>query len=210
MNFSSFNLGTNLLDTLKSNHIIDTTEIQTSSLPILLKGGSGILVAPTGTGKTLCYVLPIINNIDFTNTNLEAIIISPTKELARQIYSNLLIYCQCDSRIKCNLLVGNEDIAKQENKLRASKPKIIVGTIQRVLDLISKGVISKKIKTIVFDEADMLLDSGFLLTTEKLLNIVNSFDLQKILCSATLHESFANKLKKQLANCKVISTSTSI
>jgi ATP-dependent RNA helicase CshB len=154
--------------------------------------------------------LPVLNNIDLNLKKTQAIIILPTKELSRQIYNKLLEFKKDQSLLKICLLMGSFDIQEQIRSLKANPSQIIVGTVSRINDLIKNKTINKDIKTLVLDEADMLIDLGFIKQVNEIFQSVNSDSLQKIACSATTHESLSNSLKKYLGNTKVISNSKSI
>jgi ATP-dependent RNA helicase CshB len=154
--------------------------------------------------------LPILNNIDLEYKEVQALIVLPTKELARQVFSKLEEFKKNEPLLKTLLLVGNEDQKRQIDKLKCSKPQIVVGTIGKVHEFVKNKLITKKIKTFVLDEVDMLFDLGFKKIVDELFSAIDSNNLQKIVCSATAHESFAGQLKKHLKNTKVFSTSSSI
>jgi ATP-dependent RNA helicase CshB len=175
-----------------------------------LNDKSLIITSQTGSGKTLCYLLPILNRLDFTLNKVQAIIILPTKELARQIYSKINDFKANQPRLKCSLLIGNQDINQQQHNLRSHPGQIVVGTVSRVHDLLKNKSINHDIKTIVMDEADMLMDLGFIPQIVAILNIVNTPTLQKIACSATTHLSLANSFKNFLGNTTVVTSSNSI
>jgi ATP-dependent RNA helicase CshB len=210
MTFSSLNLKKYITSTLDKLHIQNLTDIQEKTIPLGLKKKSMVIVSRTGSGKTFCFLVPILNNLDFENKNTQAVIVVPTKELARQIYSKILLFKNFESMIRCTLLIGNEDVNRQIQSIKASKPQIIVGTPNRILELVENKTINKNIKTLVMDEFDMLIDLGFTQVVDKLFKQVNSIGLQKICCSATAHQSLANKFKKYLTNTEVISNNENI
>jgi ATP-dependent RNA helicase CshB len=196
------------LDRLK---IKEATPIQETALPYLLAGNSSIITSQTGSGKTLCYLLPILNKLEYENNNVQAIIILPTKELARQVYSRLLDFKNDDKLLKPSLIIGNGNLDQQLISLRKNPAQIVVGTTTRIIDLLHKKIFNPHlIKTIVLDEVDMLMDLGFANQVADIMNYVDTPTLQKIACSATTHESLSNKLAKYFKNTKVISTSKSI
>jgi ATP-dependent RNA helicase CshB len=210
MYFSGFNLEPFIKKTLSTLSISKATEIQEKTLPYLIKGKSLIITSCTGSGKTYCYLLPILNGIDFSIKKIQAIILLPTKELARQVYTKIIDFKKNEERLKATLLIGNMDINKQIQNVKSNPPQIIVGTVTRTLDLINKKIINRDISFFVIDEADMLLDLGFGKQVSQIFASINSFKLQKIACSATIHTSLANQFKNYLGNTIVVSSSESI
>jgi ATP-dependent RNA helicase CshB len=191
-------------------NLVELTPIQEEALPTVLNNKSAIITSQTGTGKTLCYLLPILNDINFETRKIQTIIVLPTKELARQVYSKVLDFKKEQSSLKSSLLIGNMDINIQQQQLRSNPPHIVIGTVTRVLDLLKNKTINRDVNKIVLDEVDMLLDLGFFNQINNIFSLINTFVLQKIACSATVHSSLANQLKKYFTNAKIFNTSTSV
>jgi ATP-dependent RNA helicase CshB len=210
MYFHELNIKYFIKQTLEQLHIKKLTKIQEEALPITLKHKSLIITSQTGSGKTYCYLIPILNTIDTTVKNTQAIIILPTKELARQVYSKILDFQKNEKSLKANLLIGNNDLIQQKKSIKSNPPHIIVGTSVRILELLKEKIINRDIKTIAFDEVDMLLDQGFVPQINEILSFVSTPDLQKIACSATTHESIANQFSKYFKDTKVVSINKSI
>jgi ATP-dependent RNA helicase CshB len=210
MYFNELNIRYFIKQTLEQNHIVKLTKIQEESLPFTLKNKSAIITGQTGSGKTLCYVLPILNTIDLTKKTTQAIIVVPTKELARQVYSKLLEFQVNEKLLRIGLIIGNSNLEQQKNQIKLNPPHIVVGTTVRILELIQQKIINRNIKTIALDEVDMLLDQGFAAQVNEILSFISSPDLQKIACSATTHESIANQFSKYFKDTKVISATKTI
>ncbi|GMO13518.1 MAG: DEAD/DEAH box helicase [Mycoplasmoidaceae bacterium] len=210
MYFSQLNIKYFIKKTLESLKIKELTKIQEESLPTTIKGKSVIITSQTGSGKTYCYLIPILNQIDLSQNRTQAIIILPTKELSRQVYSKILDFKKNESKIKIELLIGSNNIDEQKNKIKNNPPHIIIGTTVRIFELLQQKIINRNISVIAFDEVDMLLDQGFAKQIDDILSFTNSDSLQKIACSATTHESIANRFSNYFKNTKVISTSKSI
>jgi ATP-dependent RNA helicase CshB len=210
MYFSQLNIQywiKSICNQLKYNEL---TKIQELTIPQLLKDTSAIISSQTGSGKTLCYLIPILNKIVFENTT-QVLIVLPTKELARQIYSKLLQFKQIKNELKIGLAVGGGNYEDNKFNFKKNPPHIIVGTISKVLEIVNKKFIDRaKINTLVVDEADMLMEQGFSGDTNTLFNFIDKPTLQKIACSATTHESLANQLSKYFKNTKVFSLSKTI
>jgi ATP-dependent RNA helicase DeaD len=148
-----------LLTGLQKAGIAVPTEIQEQVIPLALMGKDIIGQSPTGTGKTLAYLLPLFQKIDTAKREPQAMILAPTHELAIQIQSQIeMLANNSGIPVTSVPIIGNVNITHQVEKLR-DKPHIIVGLSCRILELIQKGKIKAHlIKTIVIDEADRLLD----------------------------------------------------
>ncbi len=139
------------------------TEIQEATIPALLKSITDFIgLAQTGTGKTAAYGLPILQNIDADLTEVQALILSPTRELAQQIKKQLFKFTKySEPKIFVEAVYGGEKIEKQQKALRRTT-HIIVATPGRLIDLMERGEVDlKNIKTLVIDEADEILSMGF-------------------------------------------------
>jgi ATP-dependent RNA helicase CshB len=176
----------------------------------LLKNNSAIITSQTGSGKTLCYLIPILNKIVINNTT-QVLIVLPTKELARQVYSKILQFRQQKNELRVGLAVGGNNYENTMFNFKKNPPAIIVGTVAKILEIISRKIVEReKINTLVLDEADMLLEQGFSNSTKTLFSFIDHPDLQKIACGATTHESLANQFSKYLKNTKVFSLTKTI
>lgn len=186
--FLELGLSEEVCKSLEGLSISEPTDIQEKAIPKILDGKNVIGKAETGTGKTLAYLLPIIEEIDSSKNEMQAIILSPTHELGVQI-NNVLndLKRGLGKKITSTTLVGSGNIKRQIEKLK-SKPHILVGTTGRILELINKKKISANtIKFIVIDEGDKLLD---FINIKDVKNVVKSCprDIQKLIFSATMNE----------------------
>lgn len=186
--FLELGLSEEVCNSLEGLSINEPTDIQEKAIPKILDGKNIIGKAETGTGKTLAYLLPIIEKIDCSKNEMQAIILSPTHELGVQI-NNVLndLKRGLGKKITSTTLVGSGNIKRQIEKLK-SKPHILVGTTGRILELINKKKISANtIKFIVIDEGDKLLD---FINIKDVKNVVKSCprDIQKLIFSATMNE----------------------
>ena len=186
--FLKLGLSEEVLKSLVGLGIEEPTDIQEKAIPEILKGKNVIGKAETGTGKTLAYLLPIIEKIDDSKNEMQAIILSPTHELGVQI-NNVLndLKRGLGKKITSTTLVGSGNIKRQMEKLK-NKPHILVGTTGRILELINKKKITTNtIKTIVIDEGDKLLD---FINIKDVKSVVKSCprDTQKLIFSATMNE----------------------
>ena len=181
--FSKLGLSAQLVDALKNQGITIPTEIQTKAIPHAMEGSNLMASAETGSGKTLAFLLPIIERLKSAGAT-RALILAPTRELALQIEASAEIYGRI-SRLRSVALVGGESLPKQIRALRAGVD-IVVATPGRLNDLIERGVISlKNIEVLVLDEADRMLDMGFLPQVRRIIRHLPA-KRQSMLLTATL------------------------
>ena len=189
MEFKDLQINEQILNGIARKEFTTLTEIQEKVIPFALSGKDLLGQAPTGTGKTLAFTIPILNQIDEEKRVCQALIIAPTRELALQITSdvNEISYFM---NIKAVTHYGGELIDKQITALRR-KPQIIVATPGRLLDHVNRGTISlENVKVVVLDEADEMLDMGFREDINAILDKVSEH--QTMLFSAT----FSNDIEE--------------
>ncbi len=140
----------------------EPTEIQAKAIPLLLKGDRDFIgLAQTGTGKTAAFGLPMIQSVDVTNNETQALVLCPTRELCLQITNELTQYAKHIDGLHVVAVYGGANINEQIKKLRRGA-HIVVGTPGRLLDHISRRtVLLTNITRVVLDEADQMLDMGF-------------------------------------------------
>ena len=201
MSFSSLGLKPFLQEaTLKQGYTCPTP-IQRSTIPLILEGKDLLAQAQTGSGKTAAFALPLLQKLQETayEKEIEALVLTPTRELALQVTQAFRTYNQC-SPMKFNILslIGGEDIEVQMRDLLLH-PKIIVATPGRLLDLLDRQALSlDAVKFLILDEAGRMLDLGFAEEFEKLLKVLPS-ERQNLLFSATLPEKM-NRLTESFLN----------
>ena len=185
--FSSLGIKSEFIKGLNDLKISEPTEIQKKVIPLILgKEGDLIGQAQTGTGKTAAFGLPILDKIDTSKPQVQALILSPTRELGIQIAKQLFKFTKyCDKKIFTEAVYGGEQIEKQISKLRRPT-HIVVATPGRLLDLIRrKAVDIRFVKTVVLDEADEMLSMGFKKELEEILGSLRDAR-SKWLFSATM------------------------
>ena len=166
---------------LQENNLVTPTAVQSKVIPEILQNKSLLFQSETGTGKTLTFLLPILQNIKEEDKSVQAIILSPTHELSSQIKSEI----QKISKFKTMLCIGGTPLKRQIETLK-EKPKVIIGSPVRIKELIFlKKIKTQSVKTIVFDEIDRLIEPEIRDDTVDLLKLLNS-DVQLIGCSATV------------------------
>ncbi|MCL2353293.1 MAG: DEAD/DEAH box helicase [Defluviitaleaceae bacterium] len=176
-------LNQNLLEKLSQKNIKKPMEIQSKAISRILDGEDVIVHSPTGSGKTLTYLLPIFQKLDVESKKAQAVIIAPTYELASQIARVAKFFSTRPEDIA--LLIGGVDKKRQEAALK-TKPLIVIGTLGRVKEMITAKKLSMHyVKTLVFDEADRLFSSQ---NMEGIHALVKSTlrDRQILLVSATM------------------------
>lgn len=161
----------------------EPTPVQERAIPAILEGKDVIVRSPTGTGKTVAYLLPILNQLDETKEATQAVILAPSRELVMQIFEEIKKWSE-GTGISSTSLVGGANIKRQMEKLK-KRPQLIVGTPGRIWELIQmKKVKMHEVKTIVLDEGDELLEKEHF---DAVRSIVKSAlnDRQLLLFSAT-------------------------
>ncbi|GAF39448.1 cold-shock DEAD-box protein A [Agrilactobacillus composti DSM 18527 = JCM 14202] len=185
MKFEELNLDPALLEAVQSAGFEEATPIQAGTIPLVMAGKDVIGQAQTGTGKTAAFGLSILNDLDMASKDIQALIISPTRELAIQTQEELYRLGQV-KKTRVQVVYGGADIRRQIRGIQNNKPQVIVGTPGRLLDLINRKALKiEHIKTLVLDEADEMLDMGFIEDIEKILTHVPN-DHQTLLFSATM------------------------
>lgn len=184
MKFSELGLSESLLKAIKRSGYEEATPIQEQTIPMVLDNQDVIGQAQTGTGKTAAFGLPIIEHVDTNSADIQALIISPTRELAIQTQEELYRLGK-DKHAKVQVVYGGADIRRQINNLK-NHPQILVGTPGRLLDHINRRTVKlENLKTLVLDEADEMLNMGFLEDIESIIKKTPA-TRQTLLFSATM------------------------
>lgn len=197
MSFRELGIGEELIKILKMNGINEPTAIQEESIPIIKEGRDVIGEAQTGTGKTLAFLLPIFENIS-TNTNaIQALILTPTRELAIQITEEALKLKEAKD---VNILAayGGKDIGAQLKKLKGDI-HLVIATPGRLLDHIERKTVDfSKLKTLVLDEADQMLLMGFKNEIEAIIKVTSK--KRQTLCFSATMDAQVKKLAYRYMN----------
>ena len=178
------------------------SEIQEKVIPYALKGRDVIGVSETGSGKTHAFLLPLLDNLD-NPSNLkyaQALIVAPTRELAKQIESMIKAITEhADFPVDIRTFAGGSDRNREIERLKKHQPDIVIGTPGRLEDLIIKEKVLHvhTVKTFVIDEADMALDQGFIETLGRLASIVNT-KAQMMVFTATLPKHLKHFVEKSM------------
>lgn len=210
-NFKDIGIGSKLEEILNENRITKPTPVQEQAIPELLKGRNIIAQAQTGTGKTLAFMLPIVEMIDENQPFIQALIVTPTRELAIQI-SNEAKKLKSVKNLNILAAYGGQDVDRQLRKLK-SNVHIVIGTPGRLLDHIRRNSINLgKLKILVLDEADEMLNMGFLEDVETIMAQTPK-RRQTMLCSATMPKqllSLSKRFMKDPVQIKVEGSSVTL
>ena len=205
MIFDGFNLKDEIVEALLDLHFKSFTPIQKEILPLALNNKSLIGQSKTGSGKTHSFLIPIFNKLDIDNKDCQAIILSPTRELATQIY-NVCSHLNrfFNDKIDIRLYTGGTDRLKEIKRLESSQPQIVIGTPGRISDLMIKANALKgfNAKTLVVDEADMAFEIGFLDDIDLIAGRLEN--PQIMVFSATIKEEIKPFLRKYINSEKHI------
>ncbi|MDA9317258.1 DEAD/DEAH box helicase [Puniceicoccaceae bacterium] len=189
MPFSKLGLATYFLDALAHYRFTEPTPIQTAAIPTILERKDVLGIAKTGSGKTACYVLPILQQLEqalaFQYREPTVLVLVPTRELADQVREVFLDFMPCvNEQFNCFAVYGGVSINTQMQKV--GKVNILIATPGRLLDLVEKNAVRlSSVETLVLDEADKILNLGFKEEVDRILGLLPA-KRQNLLFSATL------------------------
>ncbi|GGJ47881.1 DEAD/DEAH box helicase [Virgibacillus salexigens] len=174
------------------------TEVQRKVIPAILEGKSVIGQSRTGSGKTHAFLLPLMNQISDDKSEVQLVITAPTRELATQLFDEVKkMITYAEKQWKAKLLIGGTDKQKMMEKLK-EPPHIIVGTPGRILDMVKEEALSiYSANSFVIDEADLMLDLGFINEVDQLL-VRSHPSVQLLVFSATIPQRLQHFFKKYL------------
>jgi ATP-dependent RNA helicase CshB len=194
--FADYDFQPFLLNAINKLGFIEPTPIQREMIPVILKGKSAIGQAHTGTGKTHSFLIPIVQRIISEKSELQAIITSPTRELASQIYEELNRLTE-GTEIQSKLFIGGTDKQRSIDRLK-TQPHIVVGTPGRIRDLVKENALLVHTASIlVVDEADLAFDLGFIEEIDAFAGKMPD-SLEMYVFSATIPERLQPFLKKYM------------
>ena len=203
--FEQMPLKKELVDSLKNMGFVAPTDVQKETIPVVLSGKDVAVRAKTGTGKTGAFAIPIIQMLLEKHRSMSVLVLVPTRELALQVYE-VMRKIGKPLNIIAAIVYGGASINMQISALR-NMPNIIVGTPGRVIDLIKRGALDLKgIKFLILDEADTMLDMGFIEDIDYILSKTPG-DKQTMLFSATFPKQIMSIADKHMKSDKVISLS---
>lgn len=204
MTFKDLKLELPILKALEKQGYTQPTPIQEQAIPILLKGHDLLGVAQTGTGKTAAFGIPILNHLLKENNSgqgkrkIKALVVTPTRELAIQIAENFTDYSQF-THLRNTVIFGGVKQSKQVASLQQGVD-ILVATPGRLLDLMNQGYITfRDLKYVVLDEADQMLDMGFIHDVKKIIAKLPP-NRQSLFFSATMPKTIVELSQKMLGD----------
>ncbi|MGD9605226.1 MAG: DEAD/DEAH box helicase [Bacilli bacterium] len=204
--FTSLNVDTFIKKGIENKNFMEMTEVQEQVIPLALDGHDVIAQAPTGTGKTLSFAIPILERLDWESSSIQALVLAPTRELAVQITEEIREVALFQKEIKVVAIYGGEYIEKQISGLR-NHPQIVVCTPGRLLDHLSRRTIKlKDVKMVVLDEVDEMLNMGFREHVDEILTEISS-EHQTMFFSATISKGIEELAKTYLKTPKVVRVS---
>ena len=195
--FDDLGLSPEVLEAVKMAGYETPSPIQAKAIPALLEGGNLLGTAQTGTGKTAAFALPLLSRVDFSGRGPSILVLAPTRELAIQVAEAITQYAVKMPKIHVVPVYGGQDIAVQ---LRALKRKadIVVATPGRLIDHIKRGSITLgNVQAIVLDEADEMLDMGFMEDVDTILKEIPA-NAQRALFSATMPDDVKKIIEQHL------------
>lgn len=203
MTFDEFSLDPSIVEAIGYMNFHEATPVQEQAIPAALQGRDLIACAQTGTGKTAAYLLPVLNHlVQHPNEGVDTVIIVPTRELAIQIDQQIQGFSYF-LNIGSQTIYGGGDAVTYADQERALKEgrDIIVATPGRLISHISQGYVNfKSVRHLILDEADKMLDMGFLDDIEKIIRYMPSEGRQTLMFSATMPPKIRALAKKILRN----------
>lgn len=196
--FTELGINKELDAVLRNNKISEPTTIQELSIPQILKGEDLIGKAQTGTGKTLAFLLPVFEKLNAKDKNTQALVISPTRELAIQI-ANEAEKLKKYKNVNITTVYGGSSIEKQTKRLKKGS-QLVIGTPGRIVDLLKRRRLNLfNLETLVLDEADEIMNMGFIDDVKFIIEKTPK-DRQTLLFSATMPKSIKSISKNSTKN----------
>ncbi len=180
-------LSAEILKAVEKMGFTDMTPVQMKTLPLMMEGRDIIAIAPTGTGKTCAFGIPMLEYVNLEDKRVQELVLAPTRELSLQITDELKQLSRFIPGIRIACLYGGQPIAKQISQLKQN-PQIVVATPGRLLDHLQRGNIKlDAVHTMVLDEADEMLNMGFVKDVTKIIESTPN-DRELVLFSATTNQ----------------------
>ena len=184
LDFTQLDLSREILKAVEKMGFTEMTPVQQKTIPVMMAGRDIIALAPTGTGKTAAFGIPMLEYISLTDQRIQEVVLCPTRELALQIGEELSSLAAFIPEIRVAVLYGGQPIAKQMTQLKR-KPQIIIATPGRILDHMHRGTVKlAHVHTMVLDEADEMLKMGFVKDVTKIIEAAPP-NRQLVMFSAT-------------------------
>ncbi|MEQ2456437.1 DEAD/DEAH box helicase [Flavonifractor hominis] len=170
VNYAELGLSPAVMKAIEKKGYVRATPVQAGAIPYFMQWKDVIAKAPTGTGKTFAFGIPMVEHVDPQSSDVQALVLAPTRELAVQIQEELRDLCEFKEGVRTVCLYGGAPIDKQINTLK-KKPQIVVATPGRLMDHMKRRTVRlDKVETVVLDEADRMLDMGFVRDVTRILD----------------------------------------
>ncbi|MDY3279450.1 MAG: DEAD/DEAH box helicase [Eubacteriales bacterium] len=187
VDFAQMDLSKEIMQAVRKMGFSAPTPVQAQTIPVMMAGHDVIAIAPTGTGKTCAFGIPMLEYISLTDERIQEVVLAPTRELAVQIGEELQKLAAFIPEVRIAVLYGGQPIAKQMNQLKR-RPQIVVATPGRMLDHMHRGTARLgAVHTLVIDEADEMLKMGFVQDVCKIIEAIPS-GRQFVMFSATTNQ----------------------
>ena len=195
--FEDLGLADEVLEAIKALNYETPSPIQAKAIPALLQGANLLGTAQTGTGKTAAFSLPLLSRLEFNGHETSMLVLTPTRELAIQVAEAIQQYAAKMPKVHVVPVYGGQDIAVQLRALKR-QANIVVATPGRLIDHIKRGsIVLSGVKAIVLDEADEMLDMGFMEDVETILKEIPA-NAQRALFSATMPKEVKKIIEQHL------------
>jgi len=187
MKFTDADLSEEIIKAVAKMGFTEMTPVQAKTLPLMMEGRDVIAIAPTGTGKTCAFGIPMLEYINLNDKRVQELVLAPTRELSLQITEELRALARNIPGVRIACLYGGQPIVKQQSQLKQN-PQIIVATPGRLLDHMNRGNVRLDSgHTMVLDEADEMLNMGFVKDVTKIIEATPN-DRELVLFSATTNQ----------------------
>ena len=185
--FSQLDISKEVLKAIDRMGFSQVTPVQAKTIPVMMAGRDIIAIAPTGTGKTCAFGIPMLEYMNLKETRIQEVVLCPTRELALQIAEELKSLAFYIPDVRVAVIYGGQPIAKQLNQLKRN-PQIVIATPGRMLDHLHRGTIRlDQVHTMVLDEADEMLKMGFVKDVTKIIESTPP-SRQLVMFSATTNQ----------------------
>ena len=170
VNYAQLDLSPEIMKAIDKKGYVQATPVQAGAIPYFMDWKDVIAKAPTGTGKTFAFDIPMVEHVDPAGEDVQALVLAPTRELAVQIQEELRDLCEFKEGVRTVCLYGGAPIDKQITTLK-KRPQIVVATPGRLMDHMKRRTVKlDKVQTVVLDEADRMLDMGFVRDVTRILD----------------------------------------
>ena len=187
ISFEQMDLSTEILQAVREMGFQEPSTVQAKTIPLMMNGQDINAIAPTGTGKTCAFGIPMLEYVQLKDSRIQEVVLAPTRELALQIGEELTKLAKFIDGVRIAVIYGGQSISRQINALKR-RPQIVIATPGRMLDHMQRGNIRlNAVHTMVLDEADEMLNMGFVKDVTKIIEATPP-DRQLVLFSATTNQ----------------------